>query len=191
MPGHPELWVFFGLIASGKSYLAEAWAARHGFAHLNSDRVRKELAGAEAAGGRGAGADQGIYTPEFSRLTYAELLVRAGRELRRGRSVLLDASYQSRAERERVRSWAAERNTPVHFVQCICPEEEVKRRLNLRAADPKAVSDGRWEILQVQKRRFEEPRELDENQLVTISTNRPLEELMAELDQIFEVNQHV
>ena len=70
----PEVWVFFGLIASGKSYLAEAWAARHSFVHLNSDRVRKELAGAAAANGRGAGADQGIYTPEFSRRTYDELL---------------------------------------------------------------------------------------------------------------------
>jgi len=190
MPG-PEVWVFFGLIASGKSYLAEAWAARHGFAHLNSDRVRKELAGAEAASGRSAAADRGIYTPEFSRLTYDELLVRAAAELRCGRSVLLDASYQSRGERDRVRSWAAALHTPVHFVRCICPEEEVKRRLALRGADPKAVSDGRWEILQLQLQRFEEPSELDETLLLTISTDRPVEELMAELDTIFEVNRHV
>jgi len=191
MPVRPEVWVFFGLIASGKSYLAAAWATLHNFVHLNSDRVRKELAGVEAASGRGAGADQGIYTTEFSRRTYDELLARAANELRRGRSVLLDASYQSRAERDRVRNWAAALNTPVHFVQCICPEEEVKRRLNLRAADPKALSDGRWEILQIQRRRFEEPTELEETQLLTISTNRPVEMLMAELDKIFEVNDHV
>jgi len=191
MSGHPEVWVFFGLIASGKSYLAEFWAARHGFAHLNSDRVRKDLAGAAAKSGRSAGADQGIYTPEFSRLTYGELLIRAGDELRRGRSVLLDASYQSRAERDRVRNWAAGLGTPVHFVRCICPEEEVKRRLALRGADPKAISDGRWEILQVQRKRFEEPTELDETLLLTISTDRPVEELMDELDKIYEVNRHV
>jgi predicted kinase len=191
MPAGPEVWVFFGLIASGKSYLAEAWGRRHGMMHLNSDRVRKELAGAEAAGGRGAGAGQGIYTQEFSRRTYDQLLIRAAAELRSGRSVLLDASYQSRAERDRVRNWAAGLNTPIHFVQCICPEEEVKRRLNLRAADPKALSDGRWEILQIQRRRFDEPTELDETQLLTISTDRPVEMLMAELDKIFEVNHHV
>ncbi len=185
MPRQPDVWVFFGLIASGKSYLAEAWAALHNFVHLNSDRVRKELAGAAAANGRGAGADQGIYTPEFSRLTYDELLRRAADELRNGRSVLLDASYQNRGERDRVRSWAEKLNTPLHFVQCICPEEEVKRRLRLRDADPQAVSDGRLEILQVQKLRFEEPTELDESQLLTISTDRPVEVLMAELDKIF------
>ena len=190
MPG-PEVWVFFGLIASGKSFLAEAWAARHGLSHLNSDRVRKELAGAAAESGRGAGADQGIYTPEFSRSTYDELLLRAAAALRGGRSVLLDASYQNRDERDRVRKWAAELRVALHFVRCVCPEEEVKRRLRLRGADPKALSDGRWEILQLQRQRFEEPVELDENMLLTISTDRPVGELMDQLDQIYEVSQHV
>ena len=78
MPGRPEVWVFFGLIASGKSYLAEAWADRHGFAHYNSDQIRKELAGASSVSGRGEAPNQGIYTPEFSRRTYDELLQRAG-----------------------------------------------------------------------------------------------------------------
>jgi predicted kinase len=191
MPRHPEVWVFFGLIASGKSYLAEAWANRHGFAHLNSDRVRKELAGAASVSGRGEAPNQGIYTPEFSRRTYDELLQRAAAPLAAGQSVLLDASYQSRAERDRVRNWAAGLNVPVYFVQCICPEEEVKRRLGLRAADPHAASDGRWEILEVQKSRFETPAELERAQLLTLTTNRPVEVLMAELDKIFEVTNHV
>jgi len=191
MPGLPEVWVFFGLIASGKSYLARAWAKRHGFVHLNSDQLRKELAGAAAGSGRGASADQGIYTPEFSRRTYDELLARAGVALAGGRSVLLDASYQSRAERDRVRAWAAGQGVAVHFVQCICPEEEVKRRLQLRAGDPGAVSDGRWEILQLQKNRFEPPAELAGSQLLTLATDRPLGELLDQLDKIFEVTDHV
>ena len=45
MPGANNIWVFFGLIATGKSTLAEKWAARHTMAHFNSDRLRKELAG--------------------------------------------------------------------------------------------------------------------------------------------------
>jgi hypothetical protein len=187
----PEVWVFFGLIASGKSYLAEAWAVRHGFAHLNSDRIRKELAGPAALSGRGAPPNQGIYTPEFSRRTYDELLQRAAAPLAAGQSVLLDASYQSRAERDLVRNWAAGLSAQVYFVQCICPEEEVKRRLGLRAADPDAASDGRWEILQVQKSRFECPDELAGAQLVTLTTDRPVGVLMAELDKIFEVTNHV
>lgn len=191
MPGRPRVWVFFGLIASGKSYLAEAWATRHGFCHLNSDRIRKELAGAASVSGRGEAPNQGIYTPEFSRRTYDELLQRAAAPLAAGQSVLLDASYQSRAERDLVRSWAAGRQVPVHFVQCICPEEEVKRRLGLRAADPTAASDGRWEILQVQKNRFESPTELAVTQLLTLDTDRSVGLLLDELDKTFEVTNHV
>ena len=37
--------VFFGMIASGKSTLGEAWAGRHRAPYHNTDRVRKELAG--------------------------------------------------------------------------------------------------------------------------------------------------
>lgn len=191
MPGRPKVWVFFGLIASGKSYLAEAWAARHGMVHLNSDRIRKELAGAVSAGGRGEAPDQGIYTPEFSRRTYDELLQRAAAALTAGRPVILDASYQSWGERDRVRNWAAGLKVPVYFVQCICSEEEVKRRLALRAADPTAVSDGRWEILKVQKDRFEPPAELTGAQLLILTTDRPVGVLMDELDKIFEVTSHV
>ncbi len=191
MPGAPKVWVFFGLIASGKSYLAEAWAARHGFLHLNSDRIRKELAGEVAGSGRGAAQNQGIYTPEFSRRTYDKLLRRAALALASGRSVLLDASYQRRSERDLVRAWAAKVSAPVYFVQCICPEEEVKKRLQLRGADPTAVSDGRWEILQVQKSNFESPSELADAQLLTLTTDRPVALLLDQLDKIFEVTNHV
>jgi len=38
-------YVFFGMVATGKSYLAKAWAERLGGLYLNSDVVRKELAG--------------------------------------------------------------------------------------------------------------------------------------------------
>jgi len=191
MPVAPRVWVFFGLIASGKSYLAEAWAARHSFVHLNSDQIRKELAGAAAASGRGSDADQGIYTPEFSRRTYDELLHLAAVALAGGRPVLLDASYQSRVERDLVRAWAVSLGVAVHFVQCICPEEEVKRRLQLRAADPAAVSDGRWEILQIQRTRFEPPTELAGAQLLILATDRPLGMLLDELDKTLEVIRHV
>jgi len=191
MPEPPEVWIFFGLIASGKSYLAAAWAARHGFTHLNSDQIRKELAGAAAVSGRGAAPNQGIYTPEFSRRTYDELLRQAALALTAGHSVLLDASYQSRAERDLLRSWAAGQAVRLHFVQCICPEEEVKRRLDLRVVDPAAVSDGNWEILQIQKKRFDPPTELAGAQLLNLATNQPVEVLLAELDKLLEVTSHV
>jgi hypothetical protein len=55
-------------------------------------------------------------------------------------------------------------------------------RMEQRQRDPQAVSDGRWEIYLQQKRRFEMPDELDPDQLVTINTDKDLDELLRDLD---------
>ena len=191
MPGANNNWVFFGVIATGKSTLAEKWAARHTMAHFNSDRLRKELAGISPTAGQQESLDKGIYSSEFSRRTYDALLTKAEQECRAGRPVALDASYQSRIERDRVRDLAARLGADVFFVHCVCPEDEIMRRLEIRSHDPEAVSDGRPAIYQAQKERFELPNELDDTQLVNLTTVGDINDLLAELDNIFEVREHV
>ncbi len=176
------IYVFFGLIASGKSSLAEEFSRRLGMVYANSDRLRKELAGADAARGRGAAVDQGIYTPAFTRRTYDALLTRAEQEVVRGAGgVVLDGSYQQRAERQRVRDLAARLGSAVVFVLCQCPEEEMRRRMEERARDPLAVSDGRWEVYLAQRQRFEPPTELTASQLLVVETTRPVAQLADDL----------
>jgi predicted kinase len=191
MPKPDKIWVFFGLIATGKSFLAERWAARHEMAYLNSDRVRKELAGIPPNARREDSLSLGIYSSEFTRHTYDELLVRCEAENRRGKPVVLDASYQSRSERQRLLDLAARLGCEAFFVLCTCPDEEVRRRLEIRRQDPDAVSDGRLEIYLAQKKSFEPPDELAKSSLLKLSTAREIGELLAELDEIFEVESHV
>ena len=181
MPQPPELFVFFGLIATGKSTLAQAWADAHSMEYYNSDRVRKELAGLAAECSRKESLDQGIYSREFSRKTYTALLERAEENLRAGRSVVLDGSYQAIDERDRVRELAGRFKARVRFVLCRCPESVLKERLAMRARDPGAVSDGRWEIYLEQKNRFSPPDELDEDELLVFSTEGDVDHLIKEL----------
>lgn len=177
----PELFLFFGLIATGKSTVAQAWAERGGLSYYNSDVVRKELAGLSPQSRQRETADQGIYTSEFTARTYAALLDRAEQELSRGKGVVLDASYQRQADRDRVRLLAQRLGVRLYCVLCVCPEEEMKRRMAERALDPRAVSDGRWEIYLKQKERFEPPAELAPEQLITLSTDLPVEAVLAQL----------
>lgn len=177
-----ELFVFFGLIATGKSTFAKAWAERHQMGYYNSDVVRKELAGLAPTTGRKTAIDRGIYSKDFSRRTYTALLERAAADLAAGRSVVLDASYQERAERRRVEELAAKLDARLYFIQCVCSEEVMKRRLAERALDPAAVSDGRWEIYLKQKERFEPPAELPPEQLITIHTDLAVAALMDKLE---------
>jgi len=79
--GAGRVLVFFGMIATGKSYLAAAWAKRHGCSYYNSDRVRKELAGLVPESRQGVAVDQGIYSRDFSRKTYDRLLLLAEKDL--------------------------------------------------------------------------------------------------------------
>ena len=178
--------VFFGMIATGKSYLAAAWARHHGCAYYNSDRIRKELAGLvpESRQAAAVAVDQGIYSREFSRRTYDQLLILAEQDLdtKPGVCVVLDGSYKARGERQRVLESLAVK-AKVLFVHCICPEEVMRERMEQRQHDSQAVSDGRWEVYLQQKARFELPLELGPEQLITINTNQTLGTLLVELDE--------
>ncbi|MEW6427187.1 MAG: AAA family ATPase [Thermodesulfobacteriota bacterium] len=178
-----EIFVFFGMIATGKSTLAEGFARSRNIAGFNSDRVRKELAGLTPQTRRPDGVGQGIYAADFSRRTYDALLDAAAREIAADRAVVLDASYGARAERDRVRALGRRLGVRVRFVHCVCPEAEMKRRMEERAQDDRAVSDGRWEIYLAQKQSFEPPAEIEAADLVTLSTDAPPAVLQQRLAQ--------
>ena len=176
------IYVFFGLIASGKSTLAQRFADDGHFPYYNTDRVRKELAGLDPVHRSADGVNEGIYSREFSVRTYQAMLDRASADLRAGcLGVVLDGSYHSRVERERVLKLADAQGAEVVFILCTCSEEEVQRRLLKRARDATAVSDGRWEVNQAQKEIFAYPDEQPSHRLITMDTERPVEVLLEKL----------
>lgn len=176
-----RLTVFFGLIASGKSTLAKAWAAGHSLAYFNSDLVRKELAGLLPAASGAAPFQAGIYTPEFTEKTYTALHTRALTTLQNGCSVVLDASYATARHRQAARDLALNTGARIRFIHCTCPEQETQRRLAQRSKDPGAVSDGTWQIYLTQKEHFE-PLDDVQDCLLSIRTDLPLPSLLQLLD---------
>lgn len=178
----PALFVFFGLIASGKSTLGQAFAEKQQMRYYNSDVVRKTLAGKLSKNSRKDGFDEGIYSQEFTQKTYSALLDYAESDLAANISVVLDASYQDPHERSRVRALAEMYEVPLYFILCLCPEDEMKHRMEIRAQDPNAVSDGRWEIYLKQKERFRLPEELPDGSLITIDTADSVVNLLTTLE---------
>jgi uncharacterized protein len=178
----PHLFIFFGMIATGKSTLAAAYAKMSGCSYYNSDIVRKELAGLAPSSRQTMGVDAGIYSNEFSRRTYDALLSRAFDDLRKGVCVVLDGSYQSRNERMRVCQEFGKQNRLL-FIYCQCPETIMKKRMEARLKNPRAVSDGRWEIYLQQKERFEMPVELSSDRLLYLNTDSPLLALLHQLEE--------
>ena len=156
----PTLVVTMGLPASGKTSLARALARRLGLVHLASDVVRKELAGLQPTEHGGAGFGQGLYDPATTRRTYATLRRRAGRWLRRGRSVVLDATFGRVAERAAVRRLAARTGARLVVFHCRAAKATLRERLAARAGDSGVVSDARLEHWPALRAAYAEPAEL-------------------------------
>lgn len=175
-----NLYVFFGKIACGKSFLAEKWAGHNDCPYLNSDVIRKELVGIKSNSRQKEALNAGIYSPEHSRKTYDELLRRAKDVIAVGQDCAIDASFMSPAERQRVVGLFS-KSSIIWFILCECSEDVVKQRLQIRSLDENAVSDGRWEIYKQQTERFKAPDDIDPRYLIRIDTNKDIGLLVTEL----------
>lgn len=151
----PWLVVFSGLMGTGKSTLAREISFRLGLELASSDVLRKELAGLPPTERRHDRFNEGLYSAESTRATYDEMFRRASAALGEGRGFILDASFSRRSERARFAALAEACGARFAVVHAVCPEEEVRRRLEARAWDPFEPSDGRWELLELQRRDFE------------------------------------
>jgi uncharacterized protein len=183
-PERPLVVVFFGLVASGKSHLAKRWARAHHCPYYNTDIVRKELFGLDPKSRQQAQVNHGIYSSEHNRQTYREMIRRVKLDLDRGQrtGVVLDGSYREEEERQRLVA-ACEARCDIIFVYCYCSEMETRRRLDRRAVDPSAVSDGRWEIYLHQRQHFRVPMAIDEARLLLLNTEDDTDHLIIAVDQ--------
>lgn len=118
----------------GKSTLADDLAERLGMVVISSDRLRKEAAGLDPASAAAAPYGAGIYTAARTRATYDEMVRRAGLLLRRGESVVLDASWTDESQRRLASSVAAETSADLVALHCELDQETADARLRTRRA---------------------------------------------------------
>jgi aminoglycoside phosphotransferase family enzyme/predicted kinase len=182
-PAGPLLVTVMGLPASGKTTLAQALAGRLGLVHVNSDVVRKELAGSRATEHHDDRFGQGLYTATATRRTYAALRRRAGRWLGRGHSVVLDATFGDAEERSALARLARRRGLPLLVVECTADHAELRRRLAARRAEPGRASDARLELWPRLLASYAEPTEFPERLAIDSSAPVP-RQVAAVLDRL-------
>lgn len=169
----PAVVVVCGLSGSGKSWLAATLGERVGYEILSSDIVRKDLAGLAPTARVRTGYDEGLYDAEHSTATYRALLERARQRLESGRGVILDATFQRRADRDAARDLARRARVPFVLIECCCAEGEVRRRLQGRARDAAVPSDADWEVYVEQRRRFEAFADHESDRLTLDTSDEP------------------
>jgi predicted kinase len=175
----PVLIVTMGLPASGKTTLAHGLASRLGLLHLSSDIARKQLVGLRATFHTSDAFETGIYTRSMSRRTYAILRRKAARGLRRGQSVVLDATYGQPSERAALRQLARHTGARLYVILCRANEAVLHSRLAARRIDSRSVSDARPELWPLLRSAFVEP--ADTRVAFEADTTQPPEVL---IDQI-------
>ncbi len=178
-PHRPLLLVICGMTASGKSTLAGSFRGRA--AIISSDLVRKELAGITPTERRREDFESGIYSPEFTRRTYGEMMREAERILEGGDSVVLDATF-ARHEQRRA-AWELARMTGAHFflVECRAPDEVLLKRLEQKTHDPWEISDARPDLFGRLLESWEPPDEIPFDMRVRLDTSQPLADTLASL----------
>ncbi len=179
--GSPILVVVFGLSGTGKSTLARVLSERLLANYYNSDIVRKRMLEIPPEEHVYEPFGKGIYSEEMTQKTYEAMASYAVADLGTGRDVVLDATYRSKALRATILEQIKDLGIDWLWVQCVAPDEIIKKRFEERAKKEGEPSDGRWEIYVKQKEVFEPPSEIPEERLLVLETTRPVEELVEEV----------
>jgi aminoglycoside phosphotransferase family enzyme/predicted kinase len=183
-PTSPVLIMVGGLMGTGKSTIAHALQQDLGWTLLSSDTLRKRLAQLDPAQPQPDAFGQGVYRPEWTAHTYDALRTEASAVLAHGRSVLLDASFIRRIDRQMMESVARAHGATILFVECICPPETTLERLAQRWSartqtkhlPSNTASDGRPELYDAQRALWEpfmSGEELDVQHIV-VTTTQPI-----------------
>lgn len=175
----PRLIITSGVSGSGKSTLARELALILAAPHIESDVVRKQLAGLEPSSRQASELEHDIYSPEMSQRTYAHMLEEAERRLARGRSVILDATYQRRAHRLTARKLATRYGAEFRVLHCDADDALIRERIQRREDEPLRTSDAGLAVYLAQREHFEPVTKLREAEVVTVDTALAIEDQLA------------
>ena len=168
-PHPPALLIVCGLVASGKSTIARTLGDRTGYQIFNSDVIRKQLAGIALTTHPQAEYGKGLYSDDFTSLTYDTLLKESEACLKLGKGVIVDATFKDPVHRRRFVDMAERLRLPVLFVECSASEGEILERLKRRQQQPREVSDATVEVYLRQREEFVPLTEIPESKKIVIT----------------------
>jgi len=151
----PALIITFGFTGVGKSYIAAKAAQRLGTQVIRSDALRKRFLGLSETEQRLDKYGTGIYTATTTESIYQTMFQEAEQHLKRGDSIILDASFLKGSHRRQAADIARRCGAVFLIIHCVAATEVVRQRLEKRMREKTDLSDGRWEIYVRQQEGFD------------------------------------
>jgi aminoglycoside phosphotransferase family enzyme/predicted kinase len=172
-PGPARLLLAHGLSGSGKSHAAVRLAEAAGAVRVRSDVERKRLFGLGPLARSAEQVPGGIYGPCATARTYDQLLQAARTALQAGWSVIVDAAFLRRCERDRFHALAFDLRVPFALLDCQAPLAVLRERVAARTQRGDDPSEADLAVLEAQ-RDFAEPLADDEQRAaLTLRTDQP------------------
>jgi uncharacterized protein len=171
-----------GIIASGKSTVADRLGLLMSAPVVDADHTRKSIVGVAPLEALEGAPWAGAYAPAVTEAVYTELARRAEAVLASGRPVILDASFRTRALRAMARDLATRHDLPFYFLEVEASPEICRERLRKRAEGP-SVSDARVDLYDEFVSKWESVDELSPAEHIVVNTDGNLETLLQRLSR--------
>lgn len=152
-PPPARLIITHGLSGSGKSHAAQQLMCAAGAGptiRLRSDVERKRLFGLDALARSGSALNNDLYAPEAHVRTYAHLLSRTQSLLEQGWSVLVDAAFLKRSERDAFANLAQRSGCAFHVLAPHAEIQVLRERIERRLANGQDPSEATVQVLEQQ-----------------------------------------
>jgi len=171
----PAIVITHGLAGSGKTTLTQPLLEVLRAVRIRTDVERKRQHGLGPRERRPEGVDRGLYAPDSTEATYRHVQVLARGAVEAGHSVIVDAAFLKRWQRDLFRRLAGELRVPFVIVSFAARDAWLRERIVRRAADARDASDATLAVLdyQLQTQDPLAPDELPET--VVYDSEAPLE----------------
>lgn len=170
-----------GLVASGKSTVAKALAQHIDAALIVADEVRNTLLGVTPLERTEIAILTKNYSSELPKKVYAEVLRHTQKMLAAGHTVIVDACFSTRANRDALRELAVAFQAPLLFIECRAPEAVIDARLAARSTRD-GVEPSAWhEIATRLKADWEAIDEVAPHEYAVADTSCPVDEIVSKL----------
>jgi uncharacterized protein len=166
----PMVLVAMGRPASGKSTLARSLGRELGWKVFSSDRTRKKLAGVPLYRRCRPAMRRHLYSEEMTAKTYGRLLQNAIDQLKEGRSLIIDATFSSRQNRDALQKKLGTLGVDYCLIETQSSNETLQSRLVEREGKTNEVSDARLEDFETLTRSYDAPVEVGQHRLLTVDT---------------------
>jgi len=168
---HPvQLTITHGLSGCGKTFLTDQWLQQNNHAptlRLRADVERKRLFKLGRLAHTGSGINAGIYAPEVHTQVYTHLRELAASLLAAGWSVIVDATFLKRADRDGFRVLAAEQGASFAILAPQATLEALRTRILARFAQGADASEATLDVLAHQQHE-QEPLGDDERHVLVL-----------------------